>query len=170
MFTCPCCHTPLSERKIGSLGLIWTCSGRQGRAMTLNLLRKTIPRSLVDHLWQGARADHHHSGRPCPACERRMGEVPVVPGESKTICLDVCTTCCFVWFDPHEFETLPKLGQKPSDFEGLSDEGKTALALARLELLKQERATPEMALLDVTAQWEIILEVLWGLFEILLGL
>ena len=81
--------------------------------------------------------------------------------------LDVCTTCYFVWFDPREFQTLPKLGQKPSDLEGLSDEAKRAIALARLELLKQEQITPEMALRDMTC-WRITLDVLWVLLQILI--
>jgi hypothetical protein len=98
-----------------------------------------------------------------------MAEVPIMPGESKTTCLDVCTTCYFVWFDPQEFEAMPKLGPKPSDLEGLSDEGKRALALAHLELLNQQRVTPETALLDMPARWRIALAVLRGLLEILLG-
>lgn len=66
-----------------------------------------------------------------------MVEVPIIPGKDRTVCLDVCTNCYFIWFDPLEFESLPKLTQKPSDFDGLSGEAKKVLALARLEILKQ---------------------------------
>jgi Zn-finger nucleic acid-binding protein len=93
MFTCPHCRTSLSKRKIPSLGLIWVCPSCRGRAMTLGLLRRTIPKSLVDGLWQQARADDHRPGRHCPACERQMAEVPIIPDESKMVCLDVCTIC-----------------------------------------------------------------------------
>ena len=169
MFSCPYCHAPLNKQRIPPLGLVWICPACQGRAMTLDLLRKTIPKSLIDHLWQQARVDDHHTGRRCPACERQMAEVPIIPGENKTICPDVCTTCYFVWFDPHEFEALPKLGPKSSDFEGLSEEAKRALALARLELLKQERLTPEMEALDMWRRWQIALDVLGIVIRILTG-
>ncbi len=98
-----------------------------------------------------------------------MAEVPIIPGENKTVCLDVCTTCYFVWFDPHEFEALPMLRLKPSDTEGLSDEARTALAMARLELLKQERPTPEMKVLRMASRWQRTIEVLWSALQLLTG-
>jgi hypothetical protein len=98
-----------------------------------------------------------------------MAKVPIIPGENKTICLEVCTICHFIWFDLHEFEALPKLTQKPSDAEGLSDEAKRALAMARQELLKQERLTPKMEVLGMASRWQITIEVLWSALQLLTG-
>ncbi len=168
MFTCPRCRTALTERKSPPLGLIWTCSSCHGRAMTLDLLRKTIPKSLVNPLWQQARTDRHHTGRPCPACERQMAEVPIIRQKDKTLCLDVCTTCFFVWFDPQEFEVLPKLEQKPDGLDNLSEEGKRALALAHLEVLRQGPRTQEEEALDIANRWQIALDILWLVLRILI--
>jgi hypothetical protein len=96
-----------------------------------------------------------------------MAEVPVIPGKDKTVCLDVCTNCDLIWFDPLEFEALPRLKQKPSDGEGLSDEAKKALALARLETLKQEQSVPEMAVLKNDVRWQIALDTISVLLDIL---
>ena len=96
-----------------------------------------------------------------------MAEVPIISGKKKTTCLDVCTTCYFVCFDPHEFETLPKFGQKSSDLEGLSDEAKKALALARLEVLRQEQSVPDMAVLKNDIRWQLALDTISVLLDIL---
>jgi membrane associated rhomboid family serine protease len=67
-----------------------------------------------------------------------MVEVPIVLGSDKTVHLDVCTSCHFVWFDAREFETLPRLPIKPAEIDTLSPRAKEALALARLEALKND--------------------------------
>ncbi len=67
-----------------------------------------------------------------------MTEVPIVLGSDKTVHLDVCISCHFVWFDAREFETLPKLPAKPAESDTLSPQAKEALALARLEALKHD--------------------------------
>ena len=41
--------------------------------------------------------------------------------------------------------------------------------MARLELLKQQRPTPEMEVLDMACRWQITLDVLWSAIEILTG-
>jgi hypothetical protein len=97
-----------------------------------------------------------------------MVEVLIIAGKGGTVCLDVCTNCYFIWFDPLEFESLPKLTQRPSDFDGLSDEAKKALALARLEILKQEQSTPDMAVIKDDVRWQIALDAISVLLDILL--
>jgi Zn-finger nucleic acid-binding protein len=96
-----------------------------------------------------------------------MAEVPVIPAPDKAICLDVCTRCHFVWFDPREFEALPKLQRKPSDLEGLSEEGKKALALAQLEMVREEHAL-RGADDDTGTRWAMALEAICALLDILI--
>lgn len=67
-----------------------------------------------------------------------MAEVPIHLGADNTLHLDVCTGCHFVWFDPREFESLPKLAPKPVEREQLSPKAREALALAKLEALNQQ--------------------------------
>jgi membrane associated rhomboid family serine protease len=65
-----------------------------------------------------------------------MAEVPILAAQDKTLHLDVCTGCHFVWFDTREFEALPKTPPKPSEKEALSPAAKEALALAQVEAIK----------------------------------
>jgi membrane associated rhomboid family serine protease/Zn-finger nucleic acid-binding protein len=138
MFTCPHCRTTLSKRQSPSRGLAWICSSCHGRAMSLGLLRKALPQALVNRLWQRARSGQYPIVRRCPACSRLMTEVPIIAAEGKTTHLDVCTGCHFVWFDRREFEALPKIPVQPSEPETLSPKAREALALAQLEVLKQQ--------------------------------
>ena len=96
MFCCPRCKTALSERGNPSLGLVWVCPSRQGRAVTLDFLTRAVSKSLVDPLWQQARMDRRPTKRHCPGRQRPMVEVPVIPGKDQTVCLDVCTNCYLV--------------------------------------------------------------------------
>jgi len=117
--------------------------------MTLELLRKAVPPPLVNRLWQRARSGQYQTRRNCPACKRQMTEVPIAPAADRTIYLDVCMGCHFVWFDPHEFGALPKLPVKPPESEMLSPEAKKAPALAHLETLKHE----PMSVTDPPDHW-----------------
>jgi len=106
--------------------------------MTLELLRKAVAQPLVNKLWQTARSGKGPASRICPACKRRMTEVPIAPRNGQTLRLDVCTGCHFVWFDPCEFEALPKVAPKrPADVP-LSPQAREAIALAKLDALKQQ--------------------------------
>jgi hypothetical protein len=112
--------------------------------MTLELIRKAVPRPLVNRLWQQARSAGHEGSRSCPACKRRMAEVPITPAPDRTLRLDVCVGCHFVWFDPREFEALPKLPRKPAEQETLSPQAREAMAMMRLEALKEQSAMSDI--------------------------
>ncbi len=120
--------------------------------MTLELLRKAAPQLLVNRLWQRARSGQYRAGRNCPACRRQMTEVPIAPPAGKTVYLDVCTGCHFVWFDPREFEALPKLPAEPPRSAPLPPRLKEALALTRLGTLKQEPASAD-DIIDPPDRW-----------------
>jgi membrane associated rhomboid family serine protease len=66
-----------------------------------------------------------------------MSEVPITTG-NKTEYLDVCTGCFLVWFDTHEYESLPKVTKSEPKEPNLPMEAKEALALAQLEELKRD--------------------------------
>ncbi|MBC8472486.1 MAG: rhomboid family intramembrane serine protease [Planctomycetes bacterium] len=66
-----------------------------------------------------------------------MHEVPIIDKE-ETEYIDICTRCHFIWFDPHEFEHIPKVEIQKSQGPPLSIEAREALALARLDSLKKE--------------------------------
>jgi len=110
---------------------------------------------MVNHLWQRARSGQHARNRQCPACKHRMSEVPIISKE-KTEYIDVCSKCHFIWFDPHEFEHLPKVEIKDTQGLPLPMEAKEALALARLESLKEEQVQQEMSSSSPDHWWQVI--------------
>jgi membrane associated rhomboid family serine protease len=111
--------------------------------MALEVVKKRVPRQMVNILWQRARASRQGDGKTCPACKRRMTEVPIVSGE-KTEYLDVCTGCHFIWFDPREFEALPQsAAAKAPKAQPMSAKAKEANALARLEKVKNMQIDQE---------------------------
>jgi hypothetical protein len=85
-----------------------------------------------------------------------MTEVPIIIKE-ETQYLDVCAGCYFIWFDPQEFEHLPKL--EPAEPEGaaLPLEARQALARARLEILKQGQELQQMGQASPDNWWQLIL-------------
>jgi membrane associated rhomboid family serine protease len=84
-----------------------------------------------------------------------MTEVPII-GREKTEYLDVCTGCHFIFFDPKEYERLPKLPVAKEPKDDLSPKAREALVLARLEILKTEQESEEMGVSSPDHWWEII--------------
>lgn len=161
MFTCPSCKTSLN--KSGNIfGLFYVCPSCDGRAVTLEVVRKIIPRPMVNRLWQRARSGQYEGTRQCPVCRRRMPEVPILSSE-KTEYIDVCTGCRIIWFDPQEFECLPKVDtQKPQE-PLLSIEARQALALERLELLKKEQEQNDQMSRTGPDHWWQVIQALFGI-------
>ena len=153
MLTCPSCKKVLAKKR-GRLGLFWVCPSCKGRAMTLGMVKKVIPRQAVNSLWQKARAIRHSDGKTCPACKRRMAEVSIVSGETIEY-LDVCIGCHFIWFDPREFESLPKIASATSKTRQMTEKEREALALARLEEVKNVQIDQEAQDTSPDAWWEV---------------
>lgn len=86
-----------------------------------------------------------------------MAEVPITPAPDRTLRLDVCVGCHFVWFDPREFEALPKLPGKPAEQETLSPQAREAVAMMRLEALKEQSAMSDMEARAPDHSWELAL-------------
>ena len=146
MVNCPKCGVP-TERRTGHDGLIWSCPQCWGASSMIFTLRKTIPRDVVNSLWNAAKSGHYPQNRPCPACSHRMAEVPV-GGDSFSI--DICPACAFVWFDSGEYQLLPRQPKEDhSKGEMLSPELAQRYALHKVEHIRQrarrEKASPDEA-------------------------
>jgi Zn-finger nucleic acid-binding protein len=102
-YLCPKCNLPLT-RVATSEGIFWMCTGCGGRAVTVELLRRTFTPESINPLWRHAISGQTAGPRPCPSCRRLMQEVAL--SETATVRVDVCRLCHFVWFDAHETETL----------------------------------------------------------------
>lgn len=136
MFTCPNCDVSL-DRLRGATGLFWLCPACGGRAATVALLRKSVPREIVNHLWQRAKSGEYPRRRRCPGCERTMVEVPA--GDDGTqFSLDVCTACQTVWFDPREYESLPEKLRETSFEECLPQEARERFAELRVKEISED--------------------------------
>jgi len=113
----------------------------------ISTMRKTIPRDIVNSLWNAAQSGQFPQNRTCPSCNQMMAEVPV-PGESFAI--DVCTRCAFVWFDSGEYQLLLQTPKEDhSKGEQISPELAQRYALHRVEHIRQrsrrEKCTPDEA-------------------------
>jgi len=128
--------------------------------MTLEVIRKVIPRQVVNSLWQKARTNRQSDGKTCPACKRRMAEVTTLCGQ-RTEHLDVCTGCHFIWFDPREFESLPKIAStQTSKTQQLTDEEREAFAKALLEDVKDMQRDRKAHKASPDAWWEVVVAYL----------
>ncbi len=121
VFTCPNCQNRL-RRASAEGGVFWTCGYCGGLAVSLPLLRRTTGREFVQDLWQNVR-ESKKGKRSCPICSQPAVFVAIKAG-SKTLPLDVCTHCRFVWFDPKEYAAAPR----PDVKEELSTEAGRLLA------------------------------------------
>jgi membrane associated rhomboid family serine protease len=71
-----------------------------------------------------------------------MKGIPLGIGSSNRL-IDVCTACHFVWFDRGEFEALPKTDVRKPPGKRISPEEIEALALQRLEQVKDKQYADE---------------------------
>lgn len=129
MFRCLNCNGKLTRTKVANFKF-WRCEKCDGRSITISALRKRIPRNVVNDLWQSAKKAKQKGSRHCPSCNNRMKKVPA-QGVDQSVYLDVCTRCQFVWLDPKEFESLPKLS--PQAIEAATRRKRNSIANDPLE-------------------------------------
>ncbi|MCA9121498.1 MAG: rhomboid family intramembrane serine protease [Planctomycetaceae bacterium] len=129
MYRCPRCHDSRLVRTSNSQGRFFECPDCRGRAVALAVLRRVVDQDAIKQVWIDANRaktkgdsgaarrlesnDYGGSssllaigGVNCPVCSREMAEVGI-PRSQPLLHIDVCRTCQFVWFDPHELEELP---------------------------------------------------------------
>src|SRR5688500_17483816 len=126
MFVCPNCRERLIKCQ-NFAGLHWVCDKCQGRAVSINVLRKLIGEQIVYRIWVPSR-DLLPGVKPCPMCGRQMvaHEVNRAMGTDE---LDVCRSCHFVWFDPLEFDSFPRIAQPKTLESKLPQEAREKIAI-----------------------------------------
>src|SRR5438067_4777058 len=100
---CPACRVPLAEIRTSN-GIIWRCARCDGRAVGLQLLRRTFTGESINPLWLHAIRDQGQQARPCPSCANAMIEVALTNSDGPRV--EVCRICEFVWFDAGETQSL----------------------------------------------------------------
>ena len=129
MFSCPRCNQRLIRTKTVG-GLFFECEHCRGRAVGLAVVRRVVAPQQVNSLWQRAVQGQALNGVDCPACSHAMAEVVLPVDCSRDLRLDLCTKCQFLWFDPHEFEQLPRQPQAPGQPRELPAKVREAMAVA----------------------------------------
>ncbi len=137
-YACPSCRQPLAEVRT-SHGIFWKCERCGGRAVSVELLRRTFTPESINPLWLHAMQGEGQSGRNCPVCRKPMTEVKL--SDNAEVKVDVCRHCHFVWFDATEVENLtPRPLPRPAP--ELPQEAREAIAMAKVEqLAEQARGT-----------------------------
>ncbi len=136
MFECPECHIDLKKID-GKPGVYWLCPSCGGRAATVSLLRRLIPKDVVNSMWQKAWSEDNPCLRNCPSCNKPMREVPAGAGDSQ-FKLDVCTICQTIWFDANEYESLPQKMRELTFEERLPPAARELVALNRVKQIREE--------------------------------
>jgi len=130
VFACPRDQRPL-HRRTGPQGVYWFCPTCNGRAVGVELLRRTVAQAAVDQIWNAAREQRVAGGRPCPSCHDLMHEVSSGPSGPA---VDVCRVCRFVWFDPTEYDQIaPEV--LPAAERATPDRATEILATAQAEAI-----------------------------------
>lgn len=132
---CPACRIPLTEVR-AEHGIIWRCEKCDGRAVGLELLRRTFTAKSINPLWLHAIHNEGSSGRLCPSCRNAMIEVAL--DNSSGIRVEVCRICEFVWFDAGETQSLQVQPASKSAPAALPQEARLAVALAKVQQLGEQ--------------------------------
>jgi membrane associated rhomboid family serine protease/Zn-finger nucleic acid-binding protein len=131
---CPRCNLPLKEVRM-SHGVFWPCDKCAGRAVTVELLRRTFMPESINPLWLHAIGGEGRSGRLCASCRKPMIEVAL--SDSANVHVEVCQHCHFVWFDAHEVETLVPRPLPPAPAE-MPQAAREAMAMLKVKELAEE--------------------------------
>src|SRR6266480_6830630 len=157
-FFCPRCNLPLKEVRM-SHGFFWTCDKCGGRAVGLELLRRTFTPESINPLWRHTISGEGKVGPRCPSCRRPM--IDVALAENAAVNVDVCRLCHFVWFDTHEVETLvPRpLPAAPPEMPQATRE---AIAMLKVQELADQARGSDFDSAPPSEQWKQV-AAFWGM-------
>jgi membrane associated rhomboid family serine protease/Zn-finger nucleic acid-binding protein len=131
---CPRCNVPLKEVR-ASHGVFWACENCGGRALTVELLRRTFTPESINPLWRHAISGEGRTGRLCPSCRKPM--IEVASAENAQIDVDVCQHCHFVWFDAREMAILAPR-QFPTPAPELPQQARELIAIEKVKQIAEE--------------------------------
>ena len=153
---CPRCAVPLQQVRT-SHGVLWSCARCGGRAVGVELLRRTFTPESINPLWLHAIRNKGRKSLPCPSCRNAMFEVALA--DDTAVKVDVCRLCHFVWFDRCEADTLTPRSL-PDTKAPLPQKAREVLALRKVEELARQRPMGSLESPQPDAWWKVILEVL----------
>ena len=157
-FFCPRCNLSLKEVRM-SHGVFWTCDKCGGRAVGLELLRRTFTPESINPLWRHTISGEGKVGPRCPSCRRPM--IDVALSENAAVNVDVCRLCHFVWFDTHEVETLvPR--PLPAAFPEMPQATREAIAMLKVQELAEEARGSDFDSAPPDEQWKQV-AAWWGM-------
>lgn len=143
---CPTCKTVLQRCKRRE-GLYWVCKHCGGRGLNISVFRKRTDNDVANYLWRKVYDSPSSGIRKCPACGKRMAEVPMPAGRTQ-VKLDGCKRCQFIWFDPEELDVFP-MSREVRAKDELSPEAKRELALIEVRMMGERlRASEDPAGLE----------------------
>jgi Zn-finger nucleic acid-binding protein len=131
---CPKCTLPLKQVRTWK-GIFWGCDQCNGRAITVELLRRIFTPESINPLWKHAISGEGISSRSCPQCRKGMIEVNL--SDEVTVRVDVCRQCHFVWFDSGETESLVPKPIPPAKPQ-MPQKAREALALYKVKEMAEE--------------------------------
>lgn len=130
-YRCPNCGVGLEEMNTKA-GILFACPACSGAMISLAVLRRSVNPDAIRLIWQNVTHSQTPGPRLCPACEQHMMPVPAT-SQPTAPTLDVCRLCQMIWFDPSEYDAMPKPPPPPKADKPLSPEAKQALAMFRAE-------------------------------------
>jgi len=125
--------------------------------VAIPVLRKEhAAREFMREAWQRAREGGSPSIRLCPHCQKNMS-LAEAPVRGHSVALDLCTQCQCVWFDPGEYDEVPRQ-QAPVE-EQLSPKAREAVALAKVKSIERQ-CEAETGGLGPDEPWKVLPAVL----------
>lgn len=105
---CPNCYVSLEKVKDSEMQITsYFCNKCRGRAVYYENLFQFGNSERAEELLRIDRGGHWAEKRTCPSCEHKMSEIFL--NENKHfLVLDICKDCRLFWFDPHEYDSIPK--------------------------------------------------------------
>jgi len=152
---CPRCNAAL-KRVQTEHGIFWACDGCGGRAIGLELLRRTFTPESINPLWLHAINGENVPGAACPSCNHSMTQVGL--SDIRDIRVDVCRLCHFVWFDSHETDTLvPRSPPSPDPKQpSLPQKARELVAMARIQQMARDAEGSDFDSVAPTEWWQVI--------------
>lgn len=136
-------------------GIFWACPECAGRALSVELLRRTFTNESINPFWRRVLANPPAGDRACPCCDRPMLQVALADAPASST-IDVCRLCHFVWSDANEIAGLaprPLPAAPPPMPEG---------ARRAIALLEVKRFADEAAGREAPVEWWKQIVALFG--------